>query len=42
MNALTKLKKYNQEQIIDLLEHFSEVEKERILEQICKLNFKQI
>ena len=40
--ALKKLKKYKQEHIIDLLNNFSEEEKEKIYNQINRINFKKI
>lgn len=40
--ALQKLKKYNQEQLIDLLHLLSEKEKEKLFNQIIELNFKKI
>lgn len=40
--ALEKLKKYNQEQIIDLLHLLSNEEKEKLFNQIISLNFKKI
>ena len=41
-NALKKLKKYNQQEIIDLIEILSEEEKEKLYKQILNLNFKKI
>lgn len=40
--ALKKLKKYNQEHIINLLDNMSEVEKEKLYNQINRINFKNI
>ncbi len=41
-NTKKKLKKYHQEHIITLIENLNEQEKENILKQIHKLDFKQI
>lgn len=41
-NALKKLKKYNQQEIINLIEILSEEEKEKLYKQILNLNFKKI
>lgn len=40
--AINKLKKYNQQEIIDLLNIFSEDEKEKVYNQIVNLDFEQI
>lgn len=40
--AINKLKKYNQQQIVDLLNILSDEEKEKIYEQIINLDFEQI
>lgn len=40
--AVKKLKKYNQEHIIDLLNNFSEEEKEKLYKQVIELDFKKI
>ena len=42
MNALEKLKKYNQNHIIDLLQNFTEEEKEKLFEQVNRIDFNQI
>lgn len=42
IKALEKLKKYNQEHIIDLLNNFSEVEKENLYCQINEIDFQNI
>lgn len=42
VKALKKLRKYNQEHIIDLLNNFSEDEKEKLYNQINKIDFKNI
>ena len=41
-NALSKLKKYNQQELIDLLSFLSEEEKEKVYNQVIKLDFEQI
>ena len=41
-NSIKKLKGYNQEHIIELLDILSNQEKEKILEQINKLDFDKI
>jgi len=41
-NALSKLKKYNQQELIDLLSFLSEEEKEKLYNQVIKLDFEQI
>ena len=40
--ALDKLKKYNQEEIIDILNILSEQEKNNLYKQIINIDFKQI
>lgn len=40
--AINKLKKYNQQEIVDLLNIFSDDEKEKIYNQIINLDFEQI
>lgn len=42
VKALKKLKKYNQEHIIALLNNFSEEEKEKLFNQINRIDFKNI
>lgn len=42
VKALKKLRKYNQEHIINLLNNFSEDEKEKLYNQINKIDFKNI
>jgi len=42
LEAINKLKKYNQQEIINLLDILSNEEKEKLYEQIVTLNFEQI